>query len=81
MIAFICPGCRKSLQVKDEFGGNKAKCPQCGTVFLVPTSALTAHYDRGTESVEAGRAQDRVRGTRSVWSSSSVARYERKRRR
>lgn len=40
MIAFSCSGCRKRFEVKDEFGGRKTKCPQCGTALVVPNSTL-----------------------------------------
>jgi len=38
-IAFACPGCGKKLQVKEELGGRKVKCPKCGQVVLVPAVA------------------------------------------
>jgi len=39
MISFNCPGCNKTFSLKDELAGRKAKCPQCGTVLVVPNSA------------------------------------------
>lgn len=36
MIAFNCPGCGKSLSVKDECAGRKTKCPKCGAALVVP---------------------------------------------
>lgn len=39
MIAFNCPGCGKSFQVKYEFAGRKTKCPKCGATLLVPALA------------------------------------------
>jgi DNA-directed RNA polymerase subunit RPC12/RpoP len=39
MMAFNCPRCRKTFEVKVEFAGRKTKCPQCGTALLVPGSA------------------------------------------
>jgi len=32
----ICPGCRKSFNVKDEFAGRSGKCPACGAVLTIP---------------------------------------------
>lgn len=36
MIEFKCSECGKQLRVKDDAAGKKGKCPQCGTVLLVP---------------------------------------------
>lgn len=32
----VCPGCRKSFNVKDEFAGRSGKCPACGAVLTIP---------------------------------------------
>jgi RsiW-degrading membrane proteinase PrsW (M82 family) len=34
-ISFVCE-CGKVLRARDEVAGKKAKCPQCGTVLLIP---------------------------------------------
>jgi serine/threonine protein kinase len=39
MIAFTCTCCQKKLSVKDDLAGRKVKCPGCGSVVVVPTSA------------------------------------------
>ena len=36
MIAFACPGCRKSLKVKEEFAGRSTRCPACKAQLVVP---------------------------------------------
>ena len=36
MIQFKCSECGRQLRVRDDAGGKKGKCPQCGTVLLVP---------------------------------------------
>jgi WD40 repeat protein/tRNA A-37 threonylcarbamoyl transferase component Bud32 len=36
MIAFSCPGCGKSLKVKDDLAGKKGKCPHCQQPVAVP---------------------------------------------
>jgi hypothetical protein len=36
MIAFQCPGCKKTHSVGDEFGGRKTKCSTCQTTLIVP---------------------------------------------
>ena len=35
-----CPHCGKKMQVKDEFGGRKGKCPGCQQTFQVPLRNL-----------------------------------------
>src|SRR3954454_25050030 len=32
-ISLTCGNCGKGLKVKDEWGGKKVKCPQCGNTF------------------------------------------------
>ena len=32
----ICDGCRAEYNLKDEYGGKKVKCKDCGSVILVP---------------------------------------------
>ena len=36
-IRVICGACQKSLNVKDEYSGRTAKCPQCGGTIKIPT--------------------------------------------
>lgn len=31
-----CPGCRKTLKVKDKFAGRTARCPSCSTTIAIP---------------------------------------------
>src|SRR5438477_7576680 len=40
-ISITCQ-CGKSLKVKDEWAGKKAKCPTCGNTFVVPVPAMAA---------------------------------------
>lgn len=35
-IPITCPGCGKSLRVKDEWAGKRAKCPGCGGAIPIP---------------------------------------------
>ena len=37
-VAFACAGCGKQLKSKAEMAGKKIKCPQCGSVAVVPQS-------------------------------------------
>ncbi len=39
-ITVVCQSCKKSLKAPDSAAGKKAKCPQCGTVVVVPSPAL-----------------------------------------
>ena len=38
MIVCRCPGCEKSLQVKEDLAGKKGKCLKCGHVLTFPQS-------------------------------------------
>jgi phage FluMu protein Com len=38
-IDFRCPRCDRLLRTDDDTAGKQAKCPQCGTVMMVPTGA------------------------------------------
>ncbi len=38
-IETICQGCARKLRVPDEHAGKKARCPQCGMIYVVPDSA------------------------------------------
>jgi len=37
MIKFNCPACSKNIAVQDEHAGKKARCPQCKSIFTIPT--------------------------------------------
>src|SRR5947209_3962243 len=40
MIAFTCPGCGRTLRLKDEAAaGKKSWCPQCGRVVRIPAAS------------------------------------------
>jgi hypothetical protein len=41
-IAVACPSCGHSKLVPDEFAGRRAKCPKCGTAFVVPSGSSEA---------------------------------------
>lgn len=62
-----CSGCGKTLRVNDEFVGRKARCPVCGTVYVVsdigldetipapiapaPTTVDTTHFTQNDSSL------------------------------
>jgi hypothetical protein len=37
MIQVSCPACSKTLQVREEFAGKKARCPSCQDVLSIPS--------------------------------------------
>lgn len=41
MIHFSCSGCEKSFKVKDELGGKRTKCPDCGISLRVPSAKVS----------------------------------------
>ena len=46
-----CSGCGKTLRVNDEFVGRKARCPMCGTVYVVGDALGIAPIANPTSSV------------------------------
>jgi phage FluMu protein Com len=49
-----CSGCGQTLAVAEEFAGRKAKCPQCGHVYIVPTAATGPTSDNGATAAVIG---------------------------
>ncbi len=41
-IEFVCEGCQQRLRVPDDSAGKPAKCPNCGRILTVPTTAPSA---------------------------------------
>jgi serine/threonine protein kinase len=39
MISFACPDCGRNLNVRDELGGKKGKCPHCANAIRIPEAA------------------------------------------
>ena len=50
----ICPGCRKSFNVKDEFAGRSGKCPACGAVLTIPEKPAREDPEAPPESAAKG---------------------------
>ncbi|MDX9973181.1 MAG: DUF4190 domain-containing protein [FCB group bacterium] len=47
MINHACPQCQQTLQIGDEFAGQRSTCPKCGAVFTVPAPySQEAPYDQ-----------------------------------
>lgn len=38
----VCGGCGKTLRVGDQYAGQKARCPQCGSIYDVPAIQPTS---------------------------------------
>lgn len=51
-IESICGGCGKRLRVSDQHGGKKARCPGCGTIYIVPPGRSAAAPATPTPAVE-----------------------------
>src|SRR5919201_1810397 len=41
-IKFNCPKCRRPFNVKDQYAGKKAQCPDCKQIITVPAAAPAA---------------------------------------
>src|SRR5262245_50155540 len=54
MISFPCPGCGKTLRVKEEFAGKRRKCPQCGQSVAIPLATSVPAQPVGAAKSEAG---------------------------
>lgn len=56
-IETICQGCARKLRVPDQHAGKKARCPQCGTIYVVPSSpdARSPALDETTAPASAQR--------------------------
>ncbi|WP_425618507.1 ExbD/TolR family protein [Anatilimnocola sp. NA78] len=37
-ITFSCPECGREIKTSDQYAGRRAKCPQCSTAIVVPTT-------------------------------------------
>ncbi len=57
-IVVVCPGCRKSFQVSDKFGGQTGPCPSCKTLIKIPTKAEEVKI-HGEEEFSAERKTPR----------------------
>lgn len=54
-----CQGCGKRLRVSDEHAGKLAKCPQCQTVYTVPSSPQAVALGAGAISPAGPPGADR----------------------
>jgi hypothetical protein len=52
-IETICQTCASKLRVADQYAGKKARCPQCGTIYVVPGYVVP----KPSEAVPSGLAE------------------------
>jgi DNA-directed RNA polymerase subunit RPC12/RpoP len=57
-IETICQTCARKLRVADEFAGKKARCPQCGTIYIVPGQPEVTPEDGISETIYKRRPDD-----------------------
>ncbi len=53
-IAVICPGCKTSFRVSDQFAGKQGPCPKCKAMITIPKSA-TVEIEAPTEYTSGGK--------------------------
>jgi hypothetical protein len=54
-ILVVCPGCKKSFQVKDQFAGRSGPCPKCKTAIHVPKKSEEVKVHGGEQFATGGR--------------------------
>ncbi len=54
-IAVICPGCRKTFHVGDQFAGKSGPCPKCKTVIKVPAATAEVKVHAPGDFSSGGR--------------------------
>jgi hypothetical protein len=45
-----CPGCARLLRVADEHAGRQARCPECNTIYIVPSATDPAQVPPSPET-------------------------------
>jgi hypothetical protein len=54
-ILVVCPGCKKSFQVKDQFAGKSGPCPKCKAIIHVPKKSEEVKIHGGEDFSRGGR--------------------------
>jgi len=54
-ILVVCPGCKKSFRVSDQFAGRKGPCPNCKTLITVPAKSAEVKVHGPEEFASGGR--------------------------
>lgn len=49
-ISFHCPACQFPLRVPNQVAGRNGKCPQCGTIFVVPSESTPRAEGSGAQA-------------------------------
>jgi hypothetical protein len=71
-IETICKGCARKLRVPDEHAGKKARCPQCGLIYVVPGSPAastptTPPTDKTASETPASAPQEAKQSAQVRW--------------
>ncbi|MFN7021234.1 MAG: PH domain-containing protein [Phycisphaerales bacterium] len=53
MIRYTCANCRRELEVEDALAGQRVKCPHCGNVEVIASTARAAPADRTAPAAPA----------------------------
>lgn len=56
-IKFLCEACGKKLNIKEELGGRKGRCPKCDAKILIPTESQINQAGETTKPVEKVEAR------------------------
>ncbi len=73
-IETICQGCARKLRVPDEHAGKKARCPQCGMIYVVPGEPFnTGPFNTGPINTGPNTTEADSSGTDSSGTDSSGA--------
>ena len=57
-VTFPCPGCGKTLRVREEMAGRRGKCPKCGAVFGIPAEGPAPVPTSGADGRASGDVPD-----------------------
>src|SRR3954447_22994713 len=53
-LSIACPGCGKTLTIRDELMGKRIKCPQCGAGFSAAEAAAATRNKKSDTRVGSG---------------------------
>ncbi len=44
MVRFFCEHCGRKINVQDKHAGNRGKCPECGTIIVIPAKSTVITF-------------------------------------
>ncbi len=62
-IPVICPGCKASFRVSDQFAGKQGPCPKCKAVIKIPAAAVAEVVIHAPEEFASGGKDSTGRAT------------------